>query len=107
MDGTQLLVTLIGTGGGGAVLLALTQGIMKWLSGAAGREQKKNTDLVSQRKEAIEEAKEKDRLYDDEAKKRRKAEEYASLLRRQYIEATGKTPAPWPTELDDHKPVED
>jgi hypothetical protein len=55
MDSAQLLVTVLGAGGGGAALLALINGFWKWANGSAGRERDKNTDLVSQRKNAIRE----------------------------------------------------
>ncbi|CAD5999166.1 hypothetical protein [Agreia sp. COWG] len=108
MDTAQLIVSLLGAGGGGAVLIALVNGIMKQLSGAAGRERVRNTSLEAQRVKAIEE---RDKAFRDredavadaalerdaEARKRRKTEEYASVLRRQLNEA-GIEPAPWPAE---------
>lgn len=95
MDTAQLIVTLLGAGGGGAVLVALINGIMKQISGAAGRERVKNTTLEAQRIRAIEERDEAIQERDAEASKRRKREEYASVLRRQLNEA-GIAPAPWP-----------
>lgn len=95
MDTAQVLVTVLGAGGGGAALLALINGLMKWLSGSARREREKNTDLVTQRMEAIEE---RDRAFkerDEADVRRRVAYEYASSLRRQLIES-GVTPHNWP-----------
>lgn len=95
MDATtaQLVVTLLGAGGGGAALLALINGLIKWLSGASHRERVRNTDLVTQRTVAIEErikaeaerdaADDKRREADE---KRWEAEEHISILKRQVIE---------------------
>jgi Flp pilus assembly protein TadB len=90
-DTAQLVVTVLGAGGGGAVLLALVNGIMKWLSGASHRERERNTDLAAQRTRAIEERDDAEQERDEEAKKRREAEEHVSLLKRQLIEL-GVTP---------------
>jgi hypothetical protein len=97
MDSAQLVVTVLGAGGGGAALLALINGFYKWLNGSAGRERDKNTSLVSQRKNAIQERDAAERERDDADKKRREAFEYVSLLRRQLIEA-GLEPVPQPIE---------
>lgn len=93
MDSTQLLVTLIGAGGGGAALLALINGLIKWISGSAGRERIRNTTLKDQRNEAWADAeKERDRAdreqarADREARNRRLTQEYASELRRDCTE---------------------
>jgi hypothetical protein len=108
MDTAQVIVTLLGGGGGAAVVIALINGILKQLSGSAGRERERNTSLSEQRVKAIEE---RDKAYKDrddavaeatadrdlEATKRRKTEEYASVLRRQLNEA-GIVPEPWPAE---------
>lgn len=88
MDSAQLIATLLGAGGGGAVLLALTNGLVKWLSGASGRERIRNTDLETQRAEAVARA-------DTADLRRRLTAEYASRLRRQLIE-NGVTPEDWP-----------
>lgn len=95
MDTAQIIVSLLGAGGGGAVLVALVNGIMKQISGAAGRERVRNSSLEEQRIKAIEERDEARDAAEAEATKRRKIAEYASVLRRQLNEA-GITPAPWP-----------
>lgn len=95
MDSAQVLVTVLGAGGGGAALVALVQGFYKWLSGSAGRERDKNTDLVTQRKNAIKEREQAERERDEADEKRREQAEYVSLLRRQLIEA-GIEPIPAP-----------
>ncbi len=94
----QLLVTLLGAGGGGAVLLALINGLIKWLSGSSARERQKNTDLASQRRRAIEERDEADR-------KRRIVFEYASSCRSMLLE-NGLIPDKWPN-LDKPPPEDE
>lgn len=95
MDPAQLLVALLGAGGGGAVLLALINGLIKWLSGASTRERDRNTDLIAQRVKAIEERDLAEKERDESDQKKRLAYEYASSLRRQLIE-NGLTPGEWP-----------
>lgn len=99
MDTSQLLVTVLGAGGGGAALLALINGLIKWLSGSSARERQRNTDIVSQRRVAIEERETANTERDQADRKRRKSDEYASSLRRQLLE-NGITPLAWPD--DDH-----
>ncbi|QED11536.1 hypothetical protein PP914_gp046 [Arthrobacter phage Qui] len=103
MDETaKTLLTFAGTAGGSAFLMLLVKGIGKWLSGAAHREQVKNTSLAKQRADAIAEriAAEKDRdekvdkleIERDQADaKRREAEEHVSILKRQ-VRELGATP---------------
>ena len=85
-EALKTLLTILGTAGGSAFVLSLTSGVGKWLSGAANREQVKNTSLVKRVIEADEKrAKtevERD-LADDE---RREAEEHVSILKRQIRE---------------------
>lgn len=95
MDGAQLIATILGAGGGGAVLLALVNGLIKWLSGASGRERARNTSLEAQRAAAVKERDKASARADAAAVRRRQTEEYASRLRRQLIEA-GLTPGEWP-----------
>jgi hypothetical protein len=95
VDTAQILVTVLGAGGGGAVLVALINGLIKWISGASTRERNRNTDLISQRAKAIEERDAAERERDDSDLRRRHAYEYASSLRRQLIEL-GATPEEWP-----------
>lgn len=113
MDPAQILVTIIGAGGGGAALGYLVKGMVKWLSGSAGRERIRNTSLKDQRNEAWADA-EKERARADreqaradrEARNRRLTEEYASQLRRDCTEH-GMTPQelrPWPSL--EHSPAE-
>ena len=101
MDAAQLLITVLGAGGGGAGVLALINGLIKWLSGSSARERDKNTDLVSQRRDAIadRDAAEKDRDKADD--KRRHSDEYSASLRRQ-LKENGIEPLAWP---DDHTSV--
>lgn len=90
-DALKTLLTILGTAGGSAFVLSLTNGVGKWLSGTAHREQLKNTSLaqrviVADTKRDEAEA-ERD-LADD---KRREAEEHVSILKRQ-IREMGLTP---------------
>lgn len=95
MDGAQLVATILGAGGGGAVILTLIKGLVKWLTGFAGRERARNTSLEAQRIAAVRERDQANDRTDVANVKRRMAEEYASRLRRQLIEA-GLTPGDWP-----------
>lgn len=89
----QLLATILGAGGGGAVLLALVNGIIKWLSGSSHRERERNTDLASQRTLAIEEREQALKERDEADKKRREAEEHVAILQRQLL-LSGQWPLP-------------
>lgn len=104
MDAAQLLVTILGAGGGGAALLALINGLLKWLSGSATRERDRNTDLIAQRRKAIEERQRAERERDKADRLRRSAEEYSSKLRRQLIEA-GLEPLEPPQEEEEETEV--
>jgi DNA helicase IV len=87
MDGetAKLLFTALGAGSGGAALLALINGMFKWLSGAARREQIRNTTLAEQRKAAIKERDDAEDELEAEILKRREAEEHVAKLQRQII----------------------
>lgn len=102
MDTSQMLVTVLGAGGGGAALLALINGLIKWLSGSSARERQRNTDIMAQRRKAIEERDLADDERDTSDKRRRIADEYSSSLRRQLLE-NGIEPLPWPKN-DDRTP---
>ena len=99
MDTAQLIAYIVGAGGGVSALVALGNGLIKWLSGAAGREKARNTDLVSQRVKAIIDRDEAFDARDEADRRRRVAFEYASRLRRQLFEA-GITPEEWPAEKE-------
>lgn len=86
MDKAQLLVAMMGAGGGGAALLAFVSGLWKWISGASGRERARNTQLTSQRTAAIEDRIKAEKERDKADFLRRRAEEHVSLLKRQLIE---------------------
>jgi DNA helicase IV len=81
----KLLFTALGAGSGGAALLALINGLFKWLSGAARREQIRNTTLSQQRAAAIKEKDEAEAETENEIRKRREAEEHVAKLQRQII----------------------
>ena len=87
MGAAEVLVTVLGTGGVGAILLALIKGASSWLSGGASRERARNASYLEQRTSAITERDEMAEERESEAARRRTAEEYAALLRRQLIEA--------------------
>lgn len=82
MDTAQLITTILTAGGGGAALLALINGLIKWLSGQARRERERNTDLLAQRIKAVEDRDQAERERDAAEKQKRVAYEYASKLRR-------------------------
>ncbi len=94
MDAAQLVITIMASGGGGAALLAMINGLWKWINGSASRERSKNTDLNNQRVNAI---KERDQALDERDladRRKRDAYEYASALRRQLRE-NGIVPNAW------------
>jgi len=99
MDTAQLIAYIVGAGGGVSALVTFGRGIIKWLSGAAGREKARNTDLASQRVKAIIDRDEAFDARDEADRRRRVAFEYASRLRRQLYEA-GITPEDWPVEKE-------
>lgn len=99
MDTAQLIAYIVGAGGGVSALVAFGRGIASWLSGSAGREKARNTDLASQRVKAIIDRDEAFDARDEADRRRRIAFEYASRLRRQLYEA-GITPEEWPVEKD-------
>jgi hypothetical protein len=84
-ENLKLLATIIGAGGAGTFLTMMFKGIGKLWSGAAQREQARNTSLVTQRTDAIAEriAAEKERDIADD--RRREAEENIAKLERQLI----------------------
>ncbi|UKA59148.1 hypothetical protein [Arthrobacter sp. FW306-2-2C-D06B] len=98
MDGTQQFVLAMVSIGGGMVALELIKGLVKFFTGAAGRERARNVTLKEQRNEAWADAeRERDRA-DREAHNRRITEEYASQLRRDCTEhgMTDQELRPWP-----------
>lgn len=86
MDTPQLLVSILGAGGGGAALLALINGGLKWVSGSTQRERERQTTLSAQRRVAIEERDEAEAERDQADIRRREAEEHVSILKRQLLE---------------------
>lgn len=87
MDKAQLLIAMMGAGGGGAALLAFVTGMWKWVSGASGRERARVTAIAAQRQTAIEDRIKAELARDLADHRRRCAEEHVSLLKRQLIEA--------------------
>lgn len=76
MDDAQLLVTILGAGGGGAALLELIKGVFRWLQTKGDREKLRESNAQKAAREATEAREIAD-------KKRRSLEEYVSVLRRQ------------------------
>ena len=73
------------------MLLALVNGVIKWLSGSSARERRRNTDLITQRQNAIIARDEAEGERDAADRKRREAEEHVSILKRQLLD-NGITP---------------
>ena len=96
---TETWVTAIVSILGALGVREIIPGIGRWLTGGADREKSRIQQLVRERQDA---ERERDEAKDDveqEAKRRRLAQEHASSLRRLLIEA-GVDPAtipPWPT----------
>lgn len=106
METAQGIAAILSAAGIGGVLTVVVNAIVKYATGAAGREKTRNTDLLTQLSNAV---RDRDRAYvardegieesrlerDTEAGKRRRMAEYASSLRRQLIEE-GFSPREWP-----------
>lgn len=94
---------LLASLGAGAVILKLVEAAFKWIGGKAGRER----DIVAfERSRASDEQARGDALdrkLDTETRKRRKATEYAAVLRRVAIEhgVLASELPPWPSEMLD------
>jgi hypothetical protein len=95
--------SLLASVGAGAILIELIRAFWKWVGGKAGRER----DAVTlERNRADTERKRADHANSErevEARRRRKAQEYAAKLRRVSIEhgiPVSELP-PWPSELID------
>lgn len=77
---TQILVTVLGAGGGATVMVSVVNGIFKMITGRTERERRENSDMLTEKDNAL--------LYaEKEVRRRREAEEYISILRRQLHEA--------------------
>lgn len=99
MDSAQIWATVIGSGGGGAVLLAAIKGIIKRMDGSAIREKARNADLKSQRDDMYQRLLDAQHAADTESKRRRLADEHAGQLRRLLLESGTalKDLPPWPS----------
>lgn len=92
MDQTaETLVTILGTAGGSAFIVAVAKGLISWLSGTAHREQIKNTNLAQQRSDAIIDRDKAEDERDISDAKRREAEEHVGILQYQ-LRSLGITP---------------
>lgn len=95
MDSAQITTLLIAAAGAGGILSVIVNAFFKWASGASGREKIRNTGLLSQLSRALIERDKANARADDEATKRRRIAEYASMLRGIIFERGG-TPPDWP-----------
>lgn len=98
-----LAVAILGAGGVGAFFREIASGITKVREGVSAKETTRKSDLVAQRDAAIARELAAEERADDEARKRRLTQEYASRLRRDWIER-GLTPPDWP-DIEDTTPV--
>jgi hypothetical protein len=94
-EAAKTLVTILGTAGGSAFVTLLVRGMFKWLSGAAHREQIRNTSLAKQRADAIKERDEAEAERDTADNKRREAEEHVAMLKNQ-VRELGQVPVERP-----------
>lgn len=81
----QLVLTLIGAGGATTFLTMIFKGIANLWTGAAQREQARNTSLAKQRTDAIAERDIANKERDAADDRRREAEESVAKLERQVI----------------------
>lgn len=98
-ENLKLVLTLIGGGGGTAFLALMFKGIANLWTGAAQREQSRNTSLAKQRTDAISERDEANKERDAADDKRREAEEHVAILKRQII-LLGAEPIKYGTEKE-------
>lgn len=95
MDTTaQILLALLGSGGGVTLIVALSKGIKGWRDGSAGRERARNTSMAEQRIKAIEERDVAEAERDEADRRRRVAEENAHRYQLQLIQ-NGISPGEW------------
>lgn len=84
MDETaKTLLTFLGTTGGSAFLLLVAKAVSKWATGAAHREQVKNTSLITRADNAETKRDEAEKERDEADIKRREAEEHVAMLKSQ------------------------
>jgi hypothetical protein len=82
-EALKTLLTILGTAGGSAFVVTLVRGMGKWLSGAAHREQVKNTSLAKRVTLADTKRDEAEAERDLADVKRREAEEHVAILKSQ------------------------
>lgn len=93
------IAALIGAGGLTVLAPQIFSGIRGLVDGRHQREKDEAVDALSQRDAAVRDRNRADRARASEAGRRRRAEEYSSLLRRMLIENCGIPPhqlPPWP-----------
>lgn len=106
MDSAQLAATIIGSGGGGAVVLAAVKGAIKRMDGSALREKQRNADLKTQRDDMYQRLLDAQYAADAESRRRRRAQEHAAELRALLLQsgmALQELP-PWPSADDTEYP---
>jgi hypothetical protein len=86
IDLVPLLVAVLGALGGGAGIKAVIDGLLKVRSGMSARENSRKIDIVQQRDAAIQREERAWKLVDEQAARRREAQEYAARLRRRLID---------------------
>jgi hypothetical protein len=87
MDETaKTVLTFLGTTGGSAFLLLVAKAIGKWITGAAHREQVRNSSLATRAEAAEKKRDEADGERDAADIKRREAEEHVAMLKSQIRE---------------------
>ena len=101
------IAALIGAGGLTVLAPQIFTGIRGLIDGRHQREKQEAVDALSQRDAAVRERNQAERVRSAEASRRRRVEEYASLLRRTLIETCGIEPGqlpPWPDRTHYHPP---
>lgn len=93
MDPAIAVASIISSLGGGALLLAIANFIFKQVTGRAGRERQRNTDLATQRAEAVEGERAANTRANEADRKRRLAMDEVSRLRGMLLER-GIAPGP-------------
>ena len=102
MDGglVTLLVACLGTGGAGLMLREIFDIISKVRAGVSTKENKRKTDIVGQRMEALREAAAAKLEAEEQRALRIKWQEYTGILL-YLLRTNGISPTPLPAELED------
>lgn len=87
MDTAQIIIAILGAGTVGTILTSIVNGLVKYVTGSAGRERTRNADMRTQRNEAWQDAERERNRADREARNRGIISEAFSRARRMLIEA--------------------